>query len=382
MLENVPADDEVERALAGEALSVMPDARPKVLVVGPGEGSRGGVAAVIDTLLASGLAARFRLARIATYGDGERGDKARAFARGFVRAARLLAGGGIELVYVHTASRWSFRRKAAIVALARLFRTPYVLHVHGAEFHLFYERTWRPERAAVRWALRGSAGVIALAPTWERRLLEIAPCRVFVVPNPVPTPDEPAAPAGAEERIVSLGRLGDRKGSVTLVRALGALALRHPRARLVLAGNGDVERVAAEADRLGVAELVELPGWIGPAERSRLLRSATVFALPSRNEGVPVALLEAMSYGLPVVVSPVGGIPDVVRDGEHGYFVPPDDPAALADAIARLLDDPESALRMGRAARRDVESHYAVEVVAARIGDALAECLAGRVAGA
>ena len=180
----------------------------------------------------------------------------------------------------------------------------------------------------------------------------------------------PALFDSAPARIVSLGRLGENKGSRVLVQALAALVERHPDVRLVLAGDGDRVTLAAEARRLGVEERVELPGWIGPEQRAHVLSTARAFALPSREEGLPVSLLEAMAYGLPCVVTPVGGIPELFEDARHGYFVQPDDPAALADRLGRLLDDPETARRMGEQARADATQRYAIDVVAVRLGDA------------
>jgi glycosyltransferase involved in cell wall biosynthesis len=188
-------------------------------------------------------------------------------------------------------------------------------------------------------------------------------------------PPERAPLDASPVRIVSLGRLGDAKGSTTLVRALARLGERHADARLVLAGDGDRTPIADEARRLGVADRVELPGWIGPDRRARTFLTASVFVLASRDEGLPMALLEAMAYGLPAVVSPVGGIPDVFQEGRHGYFVPPDDPEALADRLRALLEDPDAARRMGDQARADAMERYAVDVVATRLGDALDEAL-------
>ena len=108
-----------------------------------------------------------------------------------------------------------------------------------------------------------------------------------------------------------------------------------------------------------------------------LLLAASVFALPSRDEGLPMSLLEAMAYGLPAVVSPVGGIPDVFEDGRHGYFVQPDDPDALADRLRALLENPELARTMGARARADAIARYDVDVVTARLGDALELVLEG-----
>jgi glycosyltransferase involved in cell wall biosynthesis len=118
-----------------------------------------------------------------------------------------------------------------------------------------------------------------------------------------------------------------------------------------------------------------MPGWVGSAERDALLGRATIFALPSRIEGLPVSMLEAMAFGLPVVVTPVGGIPDVIEDGATGRLVPADDVDALAGAMRALLDDPAAATAMGTAARAAILGTYDLDVVADRVGDLIAACI-------
>jgi glycosyltransferase involved in cell wall biosynthesis len=346
-----------------------------VLVVGPGERSAGGVRAVIASLDRSPLAARFRLIEVATHADGSVAVKVAQAARGMARAAGIIGRRRVDLVYLHTASYGSFRRKAIVAAMARTARIPYLMHVHGGHFDRFYASASAPERALVRSTLRGAAAVIALTPTWARRLRDIAPCRVEVVPNPVELPARRADPTSRPARLVALGRLGEAKGTGVLVRAFAALAGDHPDATLVLAGDGPREPARRLAADLGVDARVETPGWLGPAARDAVLAGASVLALPSRDEGLPVAMLEAMAWALPVVVTPVGGVPDVVQDGDVGLVVPPDDPPALERALRRLLDDPEAAREMGERGRAQVEARFALDVVGGRLGDVVAACL-------
>ena len=346
-----------------------------MLVVGPGPGGAGGIAVVIETLASSPLADRYELVHVATHVNTGRAGKTLQALKGIARAASLLALRRVDLVYLHASSGPSLRRKAVVAAMARIARRPYVVHVHAGGFDRYYRSARVSEQRVMRGTLVGAALVITLSRSSERRVKALAPCRTTVIPNPVTIPPEPARLRDSPALIVCLGKVGDGKGSTTLVRALSILGERDVDARLVLAGDGDVSSVVEEADRLGVSDRLALPGWIGPAERERTLLAATVFALPSREEGLPVALLEAMAYGLPAVVSSVGGIPDVFEEGRHGFFVTPDDPHALAHRLGALLDDPELARRMGTQARADAEARYATEVVAAQVGDALQSVL-------
>jgi glycosyltransferase involved in cell wall biosynthesis len=345
-----------------------------VLVVGPGDRSAGGVRAVMAMLAGSSLGQRFELVEVETHADAVLPAKIAIAGRGLARVAELLARGRIDIVYLHSASYGSFRRKAIAAAMARAAGRPYVLHVHGGAFADYHRRAARPERALIRRTLSRACAVVALTPVWARRLEEISPCRTVVVPNPVRLPERRAEPSRRPARVVTLGRLGEAKGSLVLVRAFAALA-DHPEATLILAGDGPPEPVRALAKRLGVSDHVITPGWIGPEARDELLAGASVFVLPSRQEGLPLAMLEAMAFGLPVVVSPVGGVPEVVRDGREGWLVPPDDPAAVTRALGHLLADPVAATRMGQCARHTMEAGYSLDVVADRLGDLIASCL-------
>ena len=171
---------------------------------------------------------------------------------------------------------------------------------------------------------------------------------VRVVPNGVPVPEAgtgPIRPADAGFVIGALGRLHRQKGFDVLLRALARL----PDAHLVLVGDGP-ERGALErlAGELGVAERLTITGWDDAA--AGYLPSFDAVALPSRFEGLPLVLLEAMLHGRPVVATPAGSIPDAVQDGVTGLLVPVDDDRALASALARLRDEPALRSRLGSAA--------------------------------
>jgi glycosyltransferase involved in cell wall biosynthesis len=357
--------------------AALPD-RPRVLIVGPGPDSAGGVWAVIDTLTRSTLARDFSLRHIATHRDGPARVKLEAAATGIGRVARELARRRTDLLWVHVSADFSFRRKTAVVTLGRLFRVPIVLHVHGSDVEVWYRATAAAEKAMVRKVLRSADLVVALTPTWEARLHDMTDCRTTSIMNPVAVPPPPDPAGRVPGRIVSLGRLGERKGSKVLVEAVAILAGEGRDVSLVLAGDGEREAVEERARELGVADRVEIRSWIGPEEVAELLSSASVFALPSREEGLPVALLEAMAHALPAVVTPVGGIPDLVTDGETGRMVRPDDPPGLAAVLRELVDDPAAAAALGIAGRAEVERRCAVPVVVARLGDEFRGVLARR----
>ena len=168
--------------------------------------------------------------------------------------------------------------------------------------------------------------------------------------------------------IGTVGRIQDVKNHVGLVDAFILLRTERPadQARLRLAIIGDGPLLPALTEKInaaGIADAVWLPG--ARTDIAEIMQSFSVFALSSIAEGTPVTMLEAMSSGLPVVSTRVGGIPDLVQDGLTGRLVPPGDTQALAAALAAYLDEPALVKRHGKAGRERIEHHYSMSAMLA-----------------
>jgi glycosyltransferase involved in cell wall biosynthesis len=165
--------------------------------------------------------------------------------------------------------------------------------------------------------------------------------------------------------------LDPRKGVYDLVTAIAAaqrtLPAGSPELRLVVAGDGDGPALAEFADRAGVGRQLERLGWISPVERNQQLARASLFVLPSHHEGLPMSMLEAMSARVPIIVSSVGGIPDMVTHGVHGLVVPPGDIDALGAALVQLVFNRPLQEALSSAARERIGSECATEIVMSRL---------------
>jgi len=186
--------------------------------------------------------------------------------------------------------------------------------------------------------------------------------------------------------LVTVARLQEHKGMDTVIRALPAILAGAPDVRYAVAGTGpDRERLEQLAQELGVGDRVRFLGGVGDQDLPAFYNLASVYVGASRRagrlgvEGFGISLVEASACGLPVVAGNSGGIPDAVRDGETGFLVPPEDPAALAGAISRLLADTELARRVGAAGRRAVETYYNWDRVVRDLRAIEAEVSAGQV---
>lgn len=329
----------------------------RVAMVGPALDGRGGITSVIRSYLSAGFSPGFEVSQVSTWNGSGLIRISVSFATGAARLVRGLAKGRWDVVHLHSSQGASFLRKSLLVRLVRLFGVPTVFHIHGHAFDRLLVEGPRWRRSWARSALEKSTVVVVLSDEWRARIGSLVPAaNIRTVPNGVVMPALKASnPVGP---VVSTGLLGERKGSYVMVEA----AARLPDVHMVLAGGGETESVREFAQAKDLGERVETPGWLGPAECSELLSTASVYALPSRAEGLPMGLLEAMSFGLPVISSPVGGIPSLIEDGVNGLLVPPDDPVALADAISRLLNEPGLGDRLGDHARSTIREHYTVEV--------------------
>jgi glycosyltransferase involved in cell wall biosynthesis len=287
-----------------------------------------------------------------------------------IRFARRLSRERIDVLHSHEFGMNSYGGAAALIS-----RTPAISTIHGR--HWVVDRLRR--RVAYRVLRALGIPVVAvsrdLAGFLEQRL-GLAPGRLEVVHNGIPI--EPAL--GTEERaarraalrselgvppklplLIAVGNLYPVKDHATLLRALSLL----PDAWLAIAGRGgEEENLRRLARELGIAERVHLLGLRD--DIPRLLAAGDVFVQPSRSEGLPLAVLEAMAQGIPVVATDVGGVGEAVSDAETGYLVRPGDPAGLATAVGRILDSPDRGAALAAAANARVREEFSVEHMLAR----------------
>ena len=274
-----------------------------------------------------------------------------------------------KVVYLGvTSTSRGWVRDLAFVVPAKALGKELVLHVRGGHFHLFLSES--PLRPLVKWAFRRARALVQ-SPRLKLILKEVAP-EAQVLPNPVPPEAFQVNPSLEEKTLLFVGHVSVAKGFDVLVQAMKMVWREHPDARLVILGavrrrQTNVFWDAESGERLRQKNLIPLleellatgrvehhKELLGP-KKWQLFARASVFVLPSRSEGVPMSVMEALGVGLPVVASRVGGIPDVVRHGVEGFLVKPGDPEELAEALIKLLGDLNLRLRMSQAARARAE---------------------------
>jgi glycosyltransferase involved in cell wall biosynthesis len=279
--------------------------------------------------------------------------------RGMVR---MLHRTRVDLVHAH-----EFTTAVYGAAAARIVGKPYVITMHGAETVL---RAWR-RRAALSWAFKGSRATVGVSDdttNYMQRTLKLPPGIVTTVRNGIPvrpgTGERVRAELGlapGELLLLAVGNLVPRKGHRVLLQALQPLAGPDlPPWRMAIAGRGrQKEPLQQLAQELGIADRVHLLGHRD--DIPDLLAAADIFVMPSLWEGLPLAILEAMFAGKPVIASAISGIPEAIESGVHGLLVPAGDVPALSAALRDLLGAPARRAAFGAAGRRRAEAEFTIE---------------------
>ena len=331
----------------------MAEPHGTVLQVGPALSVRGGVAAV-ERLVIEHADEGIAMRHIATVQEGTNWVKLRVFIRALIALRREMRREAPLVVHVHFASRGSTIRKCIVSWMALRARRPLILHAHGGGFDQFFLTLPRLVQRLVRNTFARADCFVVVSTQWREfytRHCGVLTSRVTVLGNPVVVPATQIDRSGRRlVQFLFLGRISSHKGAFDLLHAFEALPEEfRTQARLVLAGDGEVDELRKQTR--ASPDRVVIHDWLESEQRDALLEASDVFVLPSRAEGVPMAMLEAMARGLPVVTTAVGGIPDIVSDGREGLIVTPGDDAELRRALQTLIESEPLRLRLGQGAR-------------------------------
>jgi glycosyltransferase involved in cell wall biosynthesis len=344
----------------------------KVLIVGPSiTRTKGGMATVISDMLQNNRNPAIQFEHIVSHAEGSALEKIMLTISTFFK---VLTRSDYDVVHIHVASGASFFRKSLVVWACRMRRKPVIMHVHGADFDTFYHHSASFIRSYIRKTFAACNKVLVLSGYWKgffdnfiyRGNTEILHNGVYThVYKPYKT-----APANIT-KFLFLGRLGQRKGVYDLLEVVTRLVNRYPNYDLTfyLAGDGELEQVKEIIVKNNLQKHVQLLGWLNEEEKMKWFRQVDTIVLPSYNEGLPMAILEAMAGGKIIISSKVGGIPDLVKEGENGFLIQPGDVDSLEKYIAYVPDHPLEMVQISRNNILKIEEDYNL----AKINNRLAE---------
>lgn len=312
---------------------------------------KGGIAAVTNGYYNSKIETDYDVRYVESYCDTSRVKMVLKALGAYREFSSVLKEFKPELVHIHSSFGGSFYRMQPFIYMARKRGIPILNHCHGADFETFYVKASDKKKSRIKDVFSNFTKMVVLSEEWKERLSAIFPKERMVVinnyckPRPQSEIEKQLEKRFAARQILFLGELGHRKGGYDFAGIVEKVVKRYPDVRFIFAGSGskeDESNIRGLIEKSGVSENCLFPGWIRGETKDKLLQESTAFILPSYQEGLPMAILDAMAYGLPVVSTNVGGIPQLILNGENGYTAEPGDCETIADEICRIMDSIET----------------------------------------
>lgn len=311
------------------------DKIPKVLVVATSRKTRGGITSVVKAHETGEQWKKYRCHWIETHIDRGGAWKLFYLMRGLLTYIFFLPT--CAIVHIHTSEPPSALRKSMFMLLAKLFRKKTIVH-----FHSFSPETTinGKLKKVYHYLFTNADVVIVLSELWKKYVNDTFELgdKVRVVYNPC-TADISTQKYDKKKQILYAGTVNARKGYGDMIKAFAKIASDFPDWQIVFAGNGEVEQGMKLASESGIKSQTVFLGWVSGVTKDKAFKEATIFCLPSYAEGFPMSVLDAWSYGLPVITTPVGGIPDVAQDDTNMLLFNPGDVNMLAKQMKRMIVD-------------------------------------------
>lgn len=339
-----------------------------ILMAGSSIKVRGGMTTVVESFLQHEFPAPFKLTYIATHTEKNKIYNSFFFIKGLIRIIFFLLVKKPKIVHLHMSERGSFVRKYIIYKISKAFGTKIIVHTHGAEFHQYYLKASPKGKKRIVGMLKNVDKVIALGESWERTLKSIeSETDTTIIMNSVALPQ---LVKNKDRRnsfnILFLAVLIKRKGILDLIEAsvpvIKEASKNNKRISFQIAGDGELMETAKELiASYGLGEFYQFHGWINEEQKKELLKETDLFVLPSYNEGLPLSILEALSYGIPIISTDVGSVNEAVIDGVNGYLIKPGDVQALSECLLGSLNT-SAFEKMGQASRELAERKFNHEI--------------------
>lgn len=316
----------------------------KVLSIGPDyNGHRGGIGALLDIYKDHYEVFNF----IPSFRNlPSNSSKFLFFIRQLIKIVIFLSKNNeVQLLHIHSAKDGSLFRKLIIAFIAKkIFKKKVINHIHTGHFKHFYEESNWISKKSIHYFLCLNDATITVSDFWKGYFIESFELKnVFKLNNIVSTPVNPALIK--EKTVINflfLGVITKNKGIFDLVSTIAEhKQTLENRIRLTVCGSGDTDQLLDMIKKHGLENCIDFKGWVTGDEKMHLLQTTDVYILPSYFEGVPISILEAMSFGKPIIATNVGGIPEVVENDINGLLIQPGDEKALLKALLFYSNDAE-----------------------------------------
>lgn len=269
----------------------------------------------------------------------------------------------IKIVHIHGSSYNSFWRKKIFIELSYLCRKKIIYHIHGGAFIEFASG----KKNIIQKTISKVDLIITLSQSWKEYFENEFDCkRVEVIPNIINQPTVNKAKVDSKNEKVKflfLGNISHNKGIFDLINLIiSKKESFNNKFELLIGGDGEINQLNNLIRINELYNVVKFIGWISGEEKNTIFNQTDVFILPSYNEGVPISILEAMSYGIPIISTTVGGIPEIITNGENGFLITPGSQEEIYHSIQTLIQSEKLRISMGQNNIKKVKSHFPEEI--------------------
>lgn len=331
----------------------------RVVLVGSDLRDKGGITTVISNIYNTCLKDEFHMKFIPTYISSSTLQWILLYIISLFKILYSCLFGKNSVYHIHVSYKGSFYRKLIIIILLKLFNKKVIMHFHGSESKIFYDNLNKGIKKGMRNLFFHNIDVaIVLSQSWKEYFSKFIDQNKIVVLNNAVTIPEEESKDFEKLRILFLGRFGQRKGIYDLIDVLDDLSKNYNlNIEVILGGDGEIENVDCLIQEKNLTNVKNL-GWINSIDKIKLLKKANLFVLPSYNEGLPMAILEAMSYKCAIISTNVGGIPEVVKPNKNGFLIEPGDKESLKSIILTLEKDKNILKSMGEYSYEIVRNNF------------------------
>lgn len=314
----------------------------RILTVGCDSSVKGGITSVINQFKNyQWINSAIEMDYLVTYKTTNFFGKIFTFIKGYLKLIRMLKRKHYDIVHIHMAYGASYERKRLIADYCLKHNVKVIVHLHGSCFKDWYDELNSKKQKQIKSFLEKLTTLIVLGDKWEKIIKNIQPkTKTFVINNSVSLPNY-CVHFEKPFNFLFLGVLIKRKGVEDLIKAVNLIdAEIKKNILIIIGGTGEEEPYLKKIIKiLQLENNFVFEGWVSGEKKEQLLKKCQAFVLPSYNEGLPIGILEAMSYGMPIISTSVGDISSAVRNGENGYLINPGDIAALAKAMTDIFNN-------------------------------------------
>ena len=336
----------------------------KILIVATSHKTRGGITSVVKAHETGEQWGKYHCKWIETHRDGNLLRKLWYLFTSFLQYIFLLPF--YDIIHIHIATTQSAKRKQLFFYPAKWMGKKIIFHFHPSNEKFLFE----PYNQKLYRRLFSQADlVLVLSGQWRKWIMEALGIteHIEVLYNPCPKVNR--RDDIRENYILFAGTIIPRKGYADLIKAFALIAEKYSNWKVVFAGNGEIENAKRIANNCGISQQTEFLGWVKGEKKEEVFQKASIYCLASDGEGFPMGVLDAWAYGIPCVVTPVGGIPDIVKDGVNGLIYPVGNIKELASKLDLLITNEDLRKSIVKETDKYVNNDFNVSVINKKLGE-------------